>query len=122
MLCAKVPDMCFTVSASLMSTFANVAVETGSVLQKPAPYAVDKYILQNGPRLDAHQLKIKPVGQDVKMNVANEEHETAYTGWRRRWQYCGGCRNNDGYMPATFMDVHFVCSFDEVDYKNKLVG
>lgn len=45
-LCINVPDVCFTVSVSLMGTVGNVAVGGGVVIQYPPSYFVDEYILR----------------------------------------------------------------------------
>lgn len=78
-LCANVPDMCFTEFVSLMSVVANVVVGADAALRYQPSYPIDKYIARYVPRLDASRSAMMPVGQALTVKTGNEEHESAYS-------------------------------------------
>lgn len=118
-LCTNLLDVRSTISMSLMSVVANVAVGACGLMRYPSPYPVDEYFLRYVSRLDACQLAMMPVSRTLNDNVCNEEQETAYTRWWRRWKHRGGRRAPDDHTHDAFMDMTSLYSIEEAGYKAK---
>lgn len=79
-----------------------------------------EYILLHAPKIVARRFAIMPTWQAFVMCASFEERKTAFASWSRRYKHCAGRKHPSGKTHESFMDMPFVCSFDEEKYGGRL--
>lgn len=117
---ASVSSVSSTDSVYLIRVVTNDAVGVGGAMQHPAPNPVDNYISRYVCRLDECRFAVMLAGQPLTVKVNMKKRDTAYVGWKCRWEHGRGDRVADGHILTSSMYMPFCPCIREAGLPNKV--